>query len=160
MSFTVTININRTLKTAASLEKVFELLSNVARSGSFFPKVEKLIDLGNNTWRWEMERIGIGEHTLQQSIYACKYTSDKDRQTVAWTPVEGIGNAIVEGKWDVTPMHEGCKATLQSKGIITVSLPGFLDFLLSPLIRMEFESIVDQYIANLEKEFTRNQASP
>lgn len=153
MSFTVTIKINRTFNIATSFEKVFELLSDVGKSGSFFPKVEKMVNLGGNIWRWEMERIGIGEHTLQQSIYACKYNSDKDRKTVIWTPVEGIGNAIVSGTWKLIPMQQGCKATLQSNGIITVSMPGFLEFFLSPLIRIEFESLVDQYIANLKKEF-------
>ena len=157
MSFTVTININRTFNTAASFEKVFELLSDVGKSGSFFPKVEKLAHLGDNIWRWEMERIGIGEHTLQQSIYACKYISDKDRQTVTWTPVEGIGNAIVNGKWEITPTQEGCKAVLQSNAVITVSLPGFLEIILSPLIRMEFENLVDQYVANLGKEFEQSE---
>lgn len=159
MSFTVTININRTFNTAASFEKVFELLSNVAKSSSFFPKVEQMVDLGDNIWRWEMERIGIGEHTLQQSIYACKYASDKERKTVTWTPVDGIGNAVVSGKWELTPKQEECKVTLQSNGVLTVSLPGFLEFFLSPLIRMEFEGIIDQYIANLKKELGHNQAA-
>ena len=116
-----------------------------------------MVDLGNNIWRWEMERIGIGEHTLQQSIYACKYISDKNRQTVTWTPVEGIGNAIVNGKWKITPTQEGCKAVLQSNAVITVNLPGFLEIILSPLIRMEFENLVDQYVANLKKEFEQSE---
>ncbi len=153
MSFTVTINIYRTFNSAASLEKIFDLLADVAKSGSFFPKVEQLVNLGNDIWRWEMERIGIGEHTLQQSIYACKYNADKERKTVTWTPVEKIGNAIVSGKWEIMPMQERCKVVLHSSGIITVDLPGFLDFLLSPLIRLEFKSLVDQYIANLKQEF-------
>ncbi len=159
MSFTVTINIRRTFNTAASFEKVFELLSDVAKSGAFFPKTEKIVDLGNNIWRWEMERIGIGDYTLQQSIYACKYISDKDQQTVTWIPVEGIGNAIVDGKWEIMPMRKGCKVVLQSSGALTVSMAGFLEFFLSPLIRMEFEGIVDQYVANLKKEFEHDQAN-
>lgn len=153
MPFRVTINICRTFDTTASSETVFNLLSDVAKSGSFFPKVEKLADLGDNIWQWEMERIGIGEHTLQQSIYACKYKAYQERKTVTWTPVKEIGNAIVSGKWEIIPIQQGSKATLQSLGTITVNMPGFLELFLSPLIRLEFESLVDQYITNLAKEF-------
>ncbi len=156
MSFTVTINISKNLETEASSEEVFELLSDVAKSGSFFPKVEKLVDLGGNTWRWEMERIGIGEHTLQQSIYACKYNACKERKTVTWIPVEEIGNATVSGKWAIMPTRYGSKATLQSLGTLTVNMPGFLELLLSPLIRFEFENLVDRYITNLAEEFEQH----
>lgn len=158
MSFTVTINISRTFNTAASFEKVFELLSDVAVSGSCFPKVEKLTSLGGNIWKWEMERIGFGEHVLQQTIYACKYVSDKEGKTVTWSPVEGVGNAVVEGKWEILPIQEESKIELQTRGMLRVGMPGFLEFFLSPLITLEFERLVDQYIANLKKELADNQA--
>lgn len=157
MSFTVTIAINRSFHTKAPAEKVFELLADVEKSGSFFPKVEKMVNLGDNTWRWEMERIGIGEHTLQQTIYACRYHSDKNSLNVTWTPVEGIGNGIVEGKWEIVPMEGEARIIFHSGGVLTVGLPAFLDFLLSPLIRLEFERLVDEYITNLTNALEHNQ---
>ncbi len=157
MSFTVTIAIDRTFQTTASSEKVFELLSDVAKSGSFFPNVEKMVDLGNNTWRWEMARIAVGGHTLQQTVYACKYHSDKNSLEVTWTPVEGIGNGIVEGKWEILSLEEKTGITFHTDGILTVDLPAFLDFLLSPLIRLEFERLVDIYIANLRNALADKQ---
>ena len=60
MAFSVKINVQREFETFCSPEKVFELLADVKRSASHFPKVDQLVDLGGNTFRWEMEKIGIG----------------------------------------------------------------------------------------------------
>ncbi|ASQ90701.1 hypothetical protein CHL67_06970 [Prosthecochloris sp. GSB1] len=154
MPFRVAITVNRSLDTPAPFDRVFGLLADVARSGSFFPKVEALTQLGGGRWKWEMERIGVGNHTLQQSVYACCYVPDRDKGTIVWTPVNGIGNAVVEGSWTVKPQHNGCNAVLFSKGSLEVNLPAFLEFLLIPIIRMEFERLVDQYVSNIERELS------
>ena len=109
MSFSVTINIKREFETSCTPEKVFELLADVPRSASHFPKVDQLVDLGDNTFRWEMEKIGIGGYTLQQTIYASRYTADAATRKVSWTPVTSVGNAIVSGEWTITPKAPGTK---------------------------------------------------
>jgi len=153
MSFTVTIDVSKQFETPALPKKVFELLSNVPRSASHFPDVEKLEPLGGNTFRWIMEKIAIGGHTLQQTIYACAYRSDPATLSVCWTPVEGEGNARVEGNWRLEPAGTGTKVQLHTKGTLEVYLPGFLQFLLSSLIEMAFTQKIDRYIANLQAAF-------
>jgi len=155
MPFTTDITVNRSFSTSAPFDRVFDLLADVARSGSFFPGVEMLTPLGEGRWKWELERIGIGDYTLQQSVYACRYVPDRNRGTVVWTPVEGTGNAVVEGSWTVETGEKGCRAELYSKGSLEVNLPGFLEFLLAPIIRLEFERLADQYVSNIEQELSR-----
>ena len=155
MPFSVTVTVNRSFRTTAPFETVFGLLADVQRSGSFFPNVEALTALGDGQWKWELERIGIGEYTLQQSVYASRYESDRKKGTVVWTPVGGIGNAVVGGSWTVVPGETGSEAALYSKGTLEVNLPGFLEILLAPLIRLEFERLVDRYVENLEQELSR-----
>ncbi|NTV02803.1 MAG: SRPBCC family protein [Chlorobiaceae bacterium] len=149
MSFTVSISVTRQFESPALPDKVFELLADVPRSAAHFPDVEKLEDLGGNAFRWVMEKIGIGDYTLQQTIYACTYTSNPETLRVDWTPVDGVGNASVEGGWTLSPAAAGTKVQLNTKGRLQVDFPGFLQFLLSPLIEMAFAQKIDRYISNI-----------
>lgn len=155
MPFTVTIDVSKQFETSALPEKVFALLADVPRSASYFPDVEKLEPLGGKAYRWIMEKIAIGDHTLQQTIYACVYRSDRESLSVDWTPVEGEGNARVEGNWRLEPAGTGTKVQLHTKGTLEVDFPGFLQFLLSPLIEIAFIQKIDRYISNLQETFTK-----
>lgn len=151
MAFTVDINLQRLLVTSCSPAVAFSLLSDVPRSAAHFPKVEKLADVGGNAFRWEMEKIGIGGYTLQQTVYACQYRDDASAGRIFWTPIEGVGNAEVEGEWIVSPNENGATVRLNTRGRLTVDFPAFLQFALSPLVQMEFTGMVDRYIENLGK---------
>ncbi|NQU45707.1 MAG: SRPBCC family protein [Chlorobium sp.] len=149
MAFQVEITVEKKFSTAASVERVYTLLADVPRSASHFPKVEKFVDLGGNAYRWEMEKIGIGGHTLHETVYACLYTADPKTHAISWTPVAGVGNGLVEGGWSMALKGEETVVTLHTKGILTVDLPSFLQFLLSPLVVMEFNLMIEQYLQNL-----------
>ncbi|MEI8102623.1 MAG: SRPBCC family protein [Chlorobium sp.] len=151
MAFSVTINVQKEFKTPSTPEKVFELLANVPLSASHFPKVEQLVDLGENVFRWEMEKIGIGNYTLQQTIYACHYTADPATLRVVWTPVTSVGNALVEGRWVVTPFEGGSRVSITTKGDLTVDFSSFLQFIISPLVEMEFTGMIQTYLSNLQQ---------
>jgi carbon monoxide dehydrogenase subunit G len=153
LAFSVAINLHREFQTPCTSDKVFGLLADVPRSASHFPKVAQLVDLGGNAFRWEMEKIGIGSYTLQQTIYACRYTADPATLTVAWTPVSGVGNAIVQGEWTVTPKEGGTTVSIKTKGELTVDFPSFLEFIISPLVVMEFTGMIERYLSNLQESF-------
>jgi len=155
MSFTVTIDVSKQFETTALPETVFGLLADVPRSASHFPDVEKLEPLVGNAYRWIMEKIAVGDHTLQQTIYACVYRSDKSAMSVDWEPVEDVGNARVSGGWRLEPAGSGTKVRLHTKGALEVDFPGFLQFLLSPLIEMAFAQKIDRYISNLRETLAK-----
>ncbi|MHA7853635.1 SRPBCC family protein [Marinobacter shengliensis] len=153
MAITVSIELNRELEIPAGYDDVFDLLADVPRSVSHFPKVDKLVDLGGNAYRWEMEKVGVDKHAIQ-TVYACSYHPDKDAGKITWEPVKGEGNAEVSGSWTITANGDNAtKVRFQTSAKLTVPLPSLLKLAISPVIKHEFNSLVDTYMNNLKNAF-------
>lgn len=152
MTVTVNIDLGYEFDVKAKASEVFEVLSDVPTSVSHFPKVEKLTDMGDGVYKWEMEKVGTAQVNIQ-TVYASKYVSNKTKGTVVWTPVEGVGNALVGGSWQIKDNKKSTGITLSIKGDITLPLPGLMKMVVAPVVESEFEKLVDKYIANLVKRF-------
>ena len=153
MTVSVRIDLGYEFEVKAKSDAVFALLSDVPRSVSHFPKVEKLTDVGDGVYRWEMQKVGTAQVNIQ-TIYASKYTSDPAKGSVKWTPVKGIGNAQVGGSWKITDNKgKSTKLVLKIDGTVDVPLPGLMKMVVEPIVASEFEGLVDKYIANLIKAF-------
>lgn len=152
MAIKVSIDLGYEFAVKADYTTVFETLSNVPVSASFFPKVDRLVDLGDNTYRWEMTKIGIAQVNLQ-TIYASRYTANKAKGSVVWAPVEGEGNALVSGSWKITDKKKATHLVLKLQGELTLPLPGLMKVVVGPLVEAEFEKLVEQYIDNLTAHF-------
>ena len=152
MTISVTIDLGYEFAVKAPASEVFAVLSDVPESASHFPKVDKLVDLSGNTYRWEMEKIGVAQIKLQ-TVYACKYVSNKAKGTVVWTPVKGEGNALVSGNWKITDKKDSTHVVLAIQGELTIPLPGLMKMVVAPVVESEFESMVEKYIDNLTQRF-------
>jgi carbon monoxide dehydrogenase subunit G len=152
MAITVTIDLGYEFTVKADYNTVFDTLSDVPTSASYFPKVDQLVDLGKNTYRWEMAKIGIAQVNLQ-TIYASKYVSNKTKGTVVWTPVAGEGNAQVSGNWKITDKKKSTHVVLNIEGVLTIPLPALMKIVVAPLVEAEFEKMTEHYIDNLVKRF-------
>lgn len=152
MTVKINIDVEREFSVPASTSKVFDLLANVPESASHFPKVHKLTDLGDNTFRWEMEKVGLDKHSIQ-TVYACKYKSDKKAGNITWSPIAGEGNGVVQGHWEIKANGKGSKIKFSSTAELTLPLPGLLKLAISPVVKHEFTGMVDTYIKNLEATF-------
>jgi carbon monoxide dehydrogenase subunit G len=152
MAVTVNVELGYEFDVKASAKEVFDVLSDVPTSASFYPKVDKLVDLGDGAYRWEMEKIGIASVNLQ-TIYASKYVANKAKGTVVWTPVKGEGNALVSGSWKITDNKKSTKLVLTIEGAVTLPLPGLMKMVVTPVVEAEFEKMTEQYIDNLTKRF-------
>lgn len=152
MSITVKIDLGYEFDVKAKAAEVFAVLSDVPESVSHFPKVEKLTDLGGGVYQWEMEKVGTAQVNIQ-TVYASKYVSDQARGTVKWTPVKGVGNALVGGNWKIVDNKKSTGLTLSIQGEIEVPLPGLMKMVVAPVVESEFEKLVEKYIANLIKRF-------
>jgi carbon monoxide dehydrogenase subunit G len=149
MTVKVTIDLNRKLSVAADIDSVFSLLSDVPASAEHFPKVHAITALSDNAFRWDMEKVGLGTHSIQTS-YACLYISDRDAKRIVWTPIKGEGNGIVSGKWELTEVATGTNISFKTKAELTLPLPGLLKLAISPLVKFEFSGMVDTYLRNLK----------
>ena len=152
MAVTVNIDLGYEFDVKAKAAEVFEVLSDVPTSVSHFPKVERLTDLGDGVYKWEMEKVGTAQVNIQ-TVYASKYVSDKAKGTVVWTPVKGVGNALVGGHWKIKDNKKSTAIELKIDGAITLPLPGLMKVVVAPVVESEFEKLVDKYIANLIKRF-------
>lgn len=152
MTIIVHIDLGYEFSVKAPAAEVFGVLSDVPASASHFPKVHQLVDLGSNTYRWEMEKIGLAQVNLQ-TIYASKYTSNKAKGTVVWTPVKGEGNALVSGSWKITNEKKSTDLALKIEGELTLPLPGLMKMVIAPVVEAEFEKMVEKYIDNLTAHF-------
>ncbi|MDR7148087.1 carbon monoxide dehydrogenase subunit G [Hydrogenophaga palleronii] len=152
MSITVKIDLGYEFDVKAKASDVFDLLSDVPASVAHFPKVEKLTDMGGGVYQWEMEKVGTSQVNIQ-TVYASKYTSDKAKGTVKWTPVKGVGNAQVGGSWKIVDNKKSTGITLAIQGEIEVPLPGLMKMVVAPVVEGEFEKLVEKYIDNLIKAF-------
>lgn len=152
MAITVPIQMGYEMEVKASADEVFGVLSDVPTSVSFFPKVDKLTDLGDGVFQWEMEKVGTAQVNIQ-TVYASKYTSSKPKGTVTWKPVPGVGNALVGGSWKITDKKKSTHVELKIDGEISVPLPGLMKMVVAPVVEGEFEKLVEKYLANLAKRF-------
>jgi carbon monoxide dehydrogenase subunit G len=153
MTVTVHIDLGYEFEVKAKYDDVFAVLSDVPKSVSHFPKVDKLTDLGDGVYKWEMQKVGTAQVNIQ-TVYASKYTSDKAKGIVKWTPVKGVGNAQVGGSWQITD-NRGKSTTLvlKTEGTVDVPVPGLMKMVVEPIVASEFEKLVEKYIANLVKTF-------
>ena len=152
MSITVKIDLGYEFTVKAKAAEVFELLSDVPASVAHFPKVEKLTDMGGGVYQGKMEKVGTAQVNIQ-TIYASKYVSDKAKGTVKWTPVKGVGNALVGGGWTIVDNKKSTGIALAIQGEIDVPLPGLMKMVVAPIVEGEFEKLVEKYIDNLIKRF-------
>jgi carbon monoxide dehydrogenase subunit G len=152
MAISVDIDLGYEFAVKAAYKDVFDVLSDVPTSVGFFPKVEQLVDQGGGVYRWEMEKVGTAQVNIQ-TIYASKYTANRAKGTVVWTPVKGVGNAQVGGSWKITEQKKGTGLELKINGVVDVPLPGLMKMVVVPVVRGEFEKLVEQYIDNLIKKF-------
>ena len=152
MAINVDIDLGYEFEVKAPFKEVFDVLSDVPTSASFFPKVDKLTDLGGGIYRWEMEKVGTAQVNIQ-TVYASKYVSNKAKGTVTWTPVKGEGNALVGGSWKITDNKTSTALEFKVNGTVDVPLPGLMKMVVAPVVKGEFEKLVEKYIDNLIKRF-------
>jgi carbon monoxide dehydrogenase subunit G len=152
MAITVDIDLGYEFTVKASIKDVFDILSDVPTSASFFPKVDKLSDLGDGVYKWEMQKVGTQQVNIQ-TVYASKYQSDRKKGTVTWTPVKGQGNALVSGHWKLKDNKTSTGIEFKVAGTVDVPLPALMKVVVAPVVKGEFEKLVEKYIDNLIKKF-------
>jgi carbon monoxide dehydrogenase subunit G len=148
MPLTAKLDLKHTFAVKADAPTVFALLSDLPHAIGQFPKLDKLVDLGDNVYRWEMAKIGVAKFVLQ-TVYASKYVVNPAQGSIVWTPVAGQGNALVSGSWKVVDQKTATQLTLRIQGEVTLPLPAVVKMIVVPAAKAEFEALVVQYIHKL-----------
>lgn len=152
MAVTVPFDLAYEFEVKAKAADVFKVLADVPLSASHFPKVDRLVDLGGNAYRWELQKVGTAQVNIQ-TVYASKYVADKKKGTIVWTPVKGEGNGLVSGSWTITDKKKSTHVVLKIQGELTVPLPALMKMIVVPVVTSENEKLVEKYIDNLIERF-------
>jgi carbon monoxide dehydrogenase subunit G len=129
------------------------VLADVPESTSHFPKLDQLIKEGEGVYRWEMEKVGAGSASIQTQ-YACEYTSDASTRDISWKPAKTKdSNAQVSGTWKITDNGNGTDLVFTTQATLTLPLPKLTRAMISPVVKSEFEGMIDKYISNLHDVF-------
>ncbi len=152
MAFKMTIEENKTLNLPGEYDQVFDELADTVKMAQMLPGLDQIVDQGDDVFRWEMEKTGFGKYAFQL-VYAVKYTIEKDKGTISWVPIKGVGNGVNQGKTTVTATDDGVKVNLYSKIEVEFPFPKLAKALIKPLVMREFKSTTEQFEANIKKHF-------
>ncbi|MGE0708570.1 MAG: SRPBCC family protein [Planctomycetota bacterium] len=130
-------------------ERAFALLQDVPDSLAHFPKLDVLRRLPDGSWRWEMNKIGLGRFSVQVA-YGVRYTHHEDERRISWEPVPGAGNAAARGTWTLEPAGSGTRMILENRLDVRFErLPGVVRRVVEPLAALENRALIRAYMDNL-----------
>jgi carbon monoxide dehydrogenase subunit G len=145
MPVNVNVKIEKSFKIACTAKKAFEQLVDVADTVALFPKLDKIVDLGGDVWRWEMAKIGAAGISHQVK-YAVKYTND-GKSKIDWNPVPGDGNATVSGGWLIKEDGPAaCTVSFRSTGEFDMPVPRLMKSIAEGIVKSEFDAQVGTFL--------------
>ncbi len=150
MASDIEVSARREVRVEADPDRVFARLADVPWSASHYPKVKKLVDLGDRAYRWEMQEIGISGFS-HQVVYACRYEPDERSRTIRWTPVPDVGNGQVSGSWRLAPEGTGTRLVFEARGALSIPVPWLLRSLVGPFVDKEFNDQIEAYLGNVAR---------
>jgi len=156
MAFNVNIEVDKTLIFNAPAEEVFELLANVPESAGFFPKLQSLNKIENNTYQWLIEEIGHGGHSFQPA-YTCEYKIDKENGIISWAPVWSKDNTAIKGSWVIDENEGVSSVRFQSSIVVNLPFSKLIKVIVQAIVKQKFDQILEQYLDNLQSNFSNEQ---
>lgn len=149
MAVTVSVSLEKTFDVQRSQTKAFDQLVDVASTTSMFPKLDQIVDLGGDVWRWEMAKIGAAGISHQVK-YTVKYTND-GKSKIDWNPTDGEGNAKVSGGWVIKENGtSACTIAFRSTGEFDMPVPRLMKGLAEGVVKSEFEGQVNTFIDRIK----------
>ena len=152
MSVTIPISISLDFYTTASIQSVFDVLADVPRSIGHFPNVEKLVDLGDDKYRWEMEKMGTQNYHFQVK-YTTRYSRSNTEKWIRWHPI-AEGNGEFSGCWELRTIGSRTQVHFENQGHLQLPFPRFTKKLVRPFVAAKFQELFDLYIENLQQTFS------
>ena len=145
MAVKVNVKIEKSFKVACSAKKAFEQLVDVADTVAMFPKLDKVVDCGDEVWRWEMAKIGAAGISHQVK-YTVKYSND-GKTKIDWNPVPGEGNATVSGGWLIKDDGaKACTVAFRSTGEFEMPVPRLMKGIAEGIVKSEFDAQVGTFL--------------
>lgn len=153
MAITVAVSLNKSFDVACDAKKAFDFLVDVPATTSIYPKLDKLVHIEGQTYRWEMAKIGAAGLTFQ-TMYSVKYTNDGSGK-INWEPVAGgkNENAQISGGWVIKSAGDKkCSIAFTTEAALDLPVPRLMKAVVEPVVKAEFEGQVNEFIGNIKKK--------
>ena len=167
MAVAVSVSVSRPLALRLAPDAALAFLADIPAWAALFPHVARIEPLAApelatdslaadslaadslGAFRWTMGPLGPPGAAVE-TVYACRYTRDAAARTLAWTPVDGVGNARFSGSVALRPGEAGgTVGRLTLDAVLTVPAPAFVRALVVLAVRAEFERMVGTFAARL-----------
>ena len=151
----IPVSARRTAALRLAPGAAFAFLSDVRAWGALFPNVERVEPLagaahGPDAFVWTMAPMGPPGVAVR-TVYGCRYAFDTAAQTVAWTPVDGVGNARFAGHVALAPRADGgTDAHLVLDAVLSIPAPALLRPLVAAAVTHEFGRVLGVFAGRLE----------
>jgi len=151
VSVTIPISIVLDFHTDAPIQAVYDILADVPRSVAHFPNVQNLVYLGDDTYRWVMEKMGTKDRYFQVQ-YTARYSRNDVEKWIRWTPI-AEGNGSFSGCWELCSEEGKTRVHFENEGHLQLPLPRLTKRLVKPFVLNKFQELFDVYIANIQQTF-------
>ncbi|CAN5522415.1 hypothetical protein BH23BAC4_BH23BAC4_13180 [soil metagenome] len=154
MHLTIPVKVDRLISVEAPPDETFDLIADLPTSLASFSKTHSVERPSEDVFVWTLNEIGPARYQ-QHIAYACRYGSDGSHR-VWWEPAdEEYASGLVPpdymtGSCDISPQESGSAAHLMISADIVLDLPRMARMLAPPLVKIEFERTIDQFVKHLK----------
>lgn len=148
MSVKIKAAIKRSEQVSAPGDDVYALLKPVEASTRFFPRVEKIEDLGDGRYHWWLKPMGTQKYQHQVE-YVSQWEFDDMQRSIRWRPLEHKGNARISGVWSIQPGVHQTRVALEIKAELKLDLPRWMQLVAEPIVQTEFQKLLNIYFDNV-----------
>ncbi len=150
----VDVDIERSATVPVPFARARERMLDLAGTLWLFPKLAKLIPIGEQTYLWELEPIGFKPAGISHVVrYATKFSVDLDGGVVEWSPIADEGNSLIRGRWVTVDGGDHIDIKLSISGTIGgIRAPLPFRLAVPPFVRSVFADLVEGFLANLAEK--------
>ena len=144
------VDIEHAFIVPAERSATWDFLIDTPKTVGHYPKLDNLVELGDDCWRWELKELG-GKGFSHQIVYAVKYHFDEENGSIVWEPIADEGNSIIHGSFQIEEHSDGTHIILATSGTLDVPVPKLLKSFASPYVKGEFSQQIHSFADNLQK---------
>ena len=148
MSIKIKAAIRRSEQAPTQGDAIYALLKPVETSQRFFPRVQKIVDLGADRYHWWLEPMGTQKYQHRVD-YASQWEFDDSQRTIRWRPLDDNGNARIAGVWSIEPSAKNTRVALEIKAELKLDLPRWMQLVAEPIVQTEFQKLLNTYFDNV-----------
>lgn len=144
----IDLAIDRSVVLPVAYARAESLLTDIESTIRRFPNLKRLSPLGNDAWLWEMKTMGSRFAKIAHDVsYGARYTLDAERGVVRWVPVEGKGNAVIAGEFQLAEHAEGTVFSFRVRGTLhDVPVPLLYRPVAPTFIAAKFATLIERFL--------------